>query len=123
ALVELKYDMQGIVDALKNCGDPVCEVDPHFYVTRPVSVGIERLECVSDWMAHLLRLCNGRRRIDEIAERLSSNLPEVDRRLRRYVCMRLLIGAQAQGLIEIYRSSTPKRRRGSTTFVRGAKLN
>lgn len=104
-LLELKYDMQRIVDALKAGMDPRCQIAPHFYVTREVSPGINRLECVSDWMAQLLRLCNGRRRVDEIVERLSIHLPEVDRRLHGYVCMRLLAGAHAQGLIDIYRGS------------------
>jgi hypothetical protein len=102
-VVELSYDIQRIVDALKLRTKPVCERGPHFYVTREVSAGIDRLDGVSDWMARLLRVCNGRLRIDEIVPRLSANLPEVEGPLRKYVCMRLLAGAQAQDLIDIYR--------------------
>lgn len=48
-----------------------------------------------------LRLCNGRRRLDEVVARLSTNLREVKKPLRKYVCMRILAGAQAQDLIDI----------------------
>jgi len=105
-LIELRYDVQCIVDALKLRSNPVCERGAHFYVVREVSAGIDRLDRVSDWMACLLRLCNGRRRIDEVVPRLSADLSEVEQPLRNYVCMRLLAGAQNQNLIEIYRSAS-----------------
>lgn len=111
-VVELSYDIQCIVDALKLRSKLVWERGPHFYVTREVSAGTDRLDRVSDWMACLLRLCNGLRRIDEILPRMSTNLPEVEEALHKYVCMRLLAGAHAQGLIDIYRSAstTPNKR-------------
>lgn len=105
-VVELTYDIQCIVDALKFRAKPLWKRGPHFYITREVSAGIDRLDRVSDWMACLLRDCNGRRRIDEIVARLSANLSDVEAPLRRYVCMRLLTGAQGQGLIDIYRSTS-----------------
>lgn len=105
-VIELTYDIQSIVDALKLRSKPVFERGPHFYVTREVSAHIDRLDRVSDWMAFLLRLCNGRRRIEEIVQRLSANLPEVEESLREYVCVRLLVGAQAENLIDIYRNTT-----------------
>jgi radical SAM superfamily enzyme YgiQ (UPF0313 family) len=105
AVLKLNYDMQRIIDALKSGSEPACNRGAHFYVSRAVSVGLDRLVKISDWMAHLLRLCNGRRRVHEIVERLSSNLVEVDERLRPYVCLRMIQGAQAEGFIDIYRSS------------------
>jgi hypothetical protein len=106
SVIELRYDIQCIVDALKIRSKPVWERGAHFYVMREVSAGIDRLDRVSDWMACLLHLCNGRRRIDEIVPRLSANLSEVEEPLRNYVCMRLLAGAQVQNLIDIYRSTS-----------------
>ncbi|HKM83550.1 MAG TPA: radical SAM protein [Candidatus Acidoferrum sp.] len=106
SVIELNCDIQRLVDALKVRSKPVWERGAHFYVTREVSAGIDRLDRVSDWMARLLRLCNGRRRIDEIVLRLSANLPEVEEPLRNYACVRLLSGAQAQNLIDIYRSAS-----------------
>ncbi len=106
SVIELNCDIQRLVDALKVRSKPVWERGAHFYVTREVSAGIDRLDRVSDWMARLLRLCNGRRRIDEIVIRLSANLPEVEEPLRNYACVRLLSGAHAQNLIDIYRSAS-----------------
>jgi hypothetical protein len=102
-VLELPYDIQSIVDALKLRTKPVSLRGQHFYVAREVSAGLNRLDRVSDWMASLLVLCNGRRRVDEIVARLSANLREVEKPLRKYVCMRILAGAQAQDLIDIYR--------------------
>lgn len=104
SVIELRYDIQRIVDALKFRSKPVCEPGTYFYVTREVSADIDRLDRVSDWMACLLRLCNGRRRIDEIIPRLSSILSEVAQPLQTYVSLRLLAAAQSQNLIDIYRS-------------------
>ena len=103
-LIELTYDIQGIVDALKLRSEPVWERGRYFYITREVSAGIDRLDQVSDWMASLLDLCDGRQTIEEILPRLSANLPEVEEPLRKYVCMRLLAGAQAEHFIDIYRT-------------------
>jgi radical SAM superfamily enzyme YgiQ (UPF0313 family) len=103
-VVELCHDIQSIIDALKLRSKPSRGRGPHFYVMREVSAGIDRLVQVSDWMARLLRLCDGRRSIERVVPRLSANLPEVDEPLREYVCVRLLAGAQAENFIDIYRS-------------------
>lgn len=103
-VIELGFDVQRIIDALKLQSKPVRERGRYYYITREVSAGVDRLDRVSDWTACLLRLCNGRRRIDEIVPRLSENLRGVAKGLHEHVCMRLLAGAQNQKLIDIYRS-------------------
>ena len=103
-VIELGFDVQLIIDALKLQSKPVWERRPHYYITREVSSSVDRLDRVSDWMACLLRLCNGRRRIGEIVPRLSENLHGVAKALHQHVCMRLLAGAQNQNLVDIYRS-------------------
>jgi radical SAM superfamily enzyme YgiQ (UPF0313 family) len=102
-VVELSYDIQSVIDGLKLRSKPIWVRGPHYYVTREVSAGIDRLDRVSDWMACLLRLCDGRRKIEEIVPLLSANLLEVQKHLREYVSVRLLAGAQAERLIDIYR--------------------
>ena len=103
---ELAYDIQRIVDALKRGVTPVrVSGGRRFYVTREVSRNIDRVDRVSDWMACLLRLCDGLRSIKEIVPQLSPGLPEVAEHLHEYVCMRLLKGAQAEKLIVIYRTA------------------
>lgn len=103
-IIELCYDLQRLIESLKNGRDDGFVVGKHFYVTREVSVGVDRLEEVSDWMAYFLRLCNGRRSVKQIIRLLSAKLLAVDRPNRRYVCERLIDGARAENLIDIYRN-------------------
>ncbi len=114
-VIELTYDIQSIVDALKLQSKPVFERGPHFYVTREVSTDIDRLDRVSDWIAGLLLLCDGRQRIEEIVPRLSASLREVQEPLREYVCVQLLAGAQDGGLIDIYRDASRAERNRART--------
>jgi biotin synthase-like enzyme len=103
-IVELCFDLQRLIESLKNGRDDDFVGSKHFYVTRAVSVDTDRLDEVSDWMAYLLRLCNGRRTIKEIIKLLSAKLLEVDRPNRNYACMRLINAARAENLIDIYRA-------------------
>ncbi len=114
-VIELDFDIQGVVEGLRVRSKPLWERGPHYYITREVSAGLDRLVRVSNWMASLLRLCNGRRRIADIIKRLSADLAEVTESRRAYACMRLLGGAQAQNLIDIYRSTASNRKRTRVT--------
>ena len=117
-VLELSFDVQRIVDALKLHSQPTWVRGPHFYVTRPVSEVNDRVDRISDWVAGVLRLCDGRQRIAEIVPQLSASLFEVKRSLREYVCMRLLEAAQAEKLIEIYRTvSATEDRHGSSVSL------
>jgi radical SAM superfamily enzyme YgiQ (UPF0313 family) len=100
---ELAHDIQRIVEALKLCTKPLRSRGPRFYVTRPVSATTHRVLCISEWMASLLNLCDGRRSIEEIVWQMSEQLPEVEKSLREYVCMRLLEGGQTEHFIDVYR--------------------
>jgi tRNA A37 methylthiotransferase MiaB len=103
-ILELLYDIQRIVDALKLRTKPVWVQGPHFYVMREVSSEIDRVDRISDWMASLLRLCDGRWSIREIIPRLAPSLLGVEEPFREYVCMRLLRGALDERFIQIYRT-------------------
>jgi len=108
-VIELGLDIQQVVDALKVQSKVASEKGLYFYVTREVSASVDRLDQVSRWMGCLLKLCNGRRRIDEIVPKLSAILDGIDKTLHPYVCMRLLEGAQSQKLIDIFRIVTVPR--------------
>lgn len=111
-VIELAFDIQRIIDALKLQTKPVWARGPHYYVTQEVSAGVDRLDRVSDWMACLLRLCNGERPIHEIIPRLSEHLAEVDKAFQEHVCLRLVAGAQDQRFIDIYRAVPAIRNNG-----------
>src|SRR5579862_49722 len=102
---ELAYDIQRIVDALKLQKKPVQSRDRYFYVTRPLSAARTRIDQISDRMADLLRLCDGRRSVHAIIRELSARLPEIQKSFREYACMRLLQGADNEQFIEVYRSA------------------
>jgi radical SAM superfamily enzyme YgiQ (UPF0313 family) len=104
-VIELNYEVQSIVDGLKLGSKPAWETGPHYYVMRELSPGLDRLDRVSDWMALLLRLCDGRRRIRQIVPRLSMNLSEFDKSVHEYICMRLIAGAQELQLVDVYRGA------------------
>jgi radical SAM superfamily enzyme YgiQ (UPF0313 family) len=102
-VIELSCDIQGVIDALKHRTSPTLVRGPCSYATREISAGECRLVKVSDWMACLLRACDGQRTIEDVLAQFSPNLTEVDESLHDYVVTRLLKGARAEGFISILR--------------------
>jgi hypothetical protein len=102
-VIELTCDIQRIIDALKLRTEPEFAFAPHFYVTREASPESEALETISDWVAHLLKACDGSRSIEQVVKRLSGEIEDVDEDVREYAILRLLEGVHADGLIEIRR--------------------
>ena len=76
-----------------------------FYLRRETSPGSNRIEQISDWLASVLRNCDGRRSIREVMKQLTDDITELEESLKDYALLRLLEGAHAQGFIEIYRPS------------------
>jgi hypothetical protein len=85
-----------------------------------------RDSCCRWWKANLLRLCDGRCSVNEIVRQLSARLPEVQKSLRDYVCMRLLQGAENEQFIEVYRTArdsvAPNRRAAVKLSARNGRL-
>jgi radical SAM superfamily enzyme YgiQ (UPF0313 family) len=113
-VVELSYDLQLLVDALKKGAAPVWKRGQHFYATREFSPGVDRLHQVSTWVGCLLLACDGRRTIREVVEHLSLEILEVDESDREYVCVRLMEGVHSQRLIDIYRLKSGTKRQASS---------
>ncbi|HEV2990343.1 MAG TPA: radical SAM protein [Candidatus Angelobacter sp.] len=110
-VVEISFDLQHIIDGLKRRTEPVWVQGRQFYAVRNADdMGEEkgRADKVSDWMALLLQACDGRRDVGDVVHHLSAKLLEIDEPLREYAGLRLLEGAQAEGLIEIYRNQSPE---------------
>jgi radical SAM superfamily enzyme YgiQ (UPF0313 family) len=103
-VVQLSYDIQAVIDALKQRRSPVWKRGPHFYVTRKSSLGTYRLHRVSNSVGCLLSACDGRRTIRQLVEHLSTQIHEFDQSVREYVCVQLAQGVHAERLIEIYRT-------------------
>ena len=105
ALEETDSQLLPNVDALKLQKEPVQSRDRYFYVTRPLSAASTRIDQISNRMADLLRLCDGRRSVNAIVRQLSGRLPEIQKSFREYVCMRLLQAAENEQFIEVYRTA------------------
>lgn len=104
-ILELTQEIQGVIDALKSRKAPIPSRGRYFYLTRPVSSTSTRLERISDWMAYLLRLCNGRNTLAKVIHQFALQIPEVQKSLRAYVCLRLLRAAQCQKTVDVYRQA------------------
>jgi hypothetical protein len=105
-VIELRCDIEGIIDALKRQTEPAWVPSVHFYVTRETASESESLEMVSDWVACAVRACDGTRSIEQVVEQLSGEIPTVQQDVREYAFVRLLEGVHADGFIEIYRGDS-----------------
>ena len=105
-VIELEFDIEGIIDALKRQTEPAWAPGVHFYVPLETESGSESLEMVSDWVACAVRACDGTRSIEQVVERLSYEIPTIQQDVRDYAFVRLLEGVHADGFIEIYRGDS-----------------
>jgi hypothetical protein len=106
-LIELPCDIQHVIENLKSQTDAALQPGTYFYATRKCSNEKCRLVQISDWLAYLLRACDGTRTVADVINRLSCDIPEVDEAARDYTFLRLLQGAEAQGFIRIRRTPPP----------------
>jgi radical SAM superfamily enzyme YgiQ (UPF0313 family) len=108
-VLQLSYDLQLLIDALKERIEPVWKRGRHFYATSEACPGTDRVLGISTWVGCLLLACDGRRTIREVVESLSSQITELDESVREYVLVRLVEGAHAQGFLNVYRLRMPKK--------------
>jgi len=105
-VLELSFDLQKLIDCLRSGEQSGWPQGSYFYMWREVSRKTDQLEQISDWMAALLRACDGTTDIQAVVRQLASELSNVDASSREYVSLRLLQGAQAQGIIDVYRPAS-----------------
>lgn len=110
-VLELPVDVQQVIDCLKKSIVYQWRDGRHFYVLREISNKTDRLDRVSDWIGPLLKTCDGRNNIREIANQLIREIPDLDASLGSYIGMRLLKSARAQGFISVYRHKAESNRR------------
>ena len=108
-VVELQCNLQQIVESLKSRINLPLQHDRAFYAIHGLSDGDRNLTKVSDWLAALIRACDGTRTIEEVVTKLSFDIPEVKDEVKSYAFVKLLQRAQAQGLVAIYRTNETER--------------
>ena len=102
-VTELSCDIQSVIKALKRPTVPFDRKGSHFYIAFKTSDGAKRFHKVSPELGRLLQACDGRFSIQEVIEKLTSELGGVEKSPPRDVLAGLLEAAKAQGLIEVYR--------------------
>jgi radical SAM superfamily enzyme YgiQ (UPF0313 family) len=108
-VVQLSYDIQLVIDAVKRRDAPVWKRGPHFYVTRADAPGTDRLHGVSSWVGCLLEACDGQRTIRAVMDHVSPQIPDLEESVREYAIVELLRGIHAQQFISIYRPGAEAR--------------
>jgi radical SAM superfamily enzyme YgiQ (UPF0313 family) len=104
-VIELSCDIQRLVDALKRRVEPELVCGVRFYVAREATEDSKSLEMISDWVACVMRACDGSRSIEGVMKQLATDISDVDEDVREYVFLRLLEGVHADGLIDIRRDA------------------
>jgi radical SAM superfamily enzyme YgiQ (UPF0313 family) len=100
-LIEFWDDIQAVIDGLKCRSELSPARARHFYLVGRSG----HVEEVSDWIACVLRNCDGRRTVRQVVKQLTDDLKEVEKSVREYVFLRLLQGAWEKGFIDIYRAA------------------
>jgi radical SAM superfamily enzyme YgiQ (UPF0313 family) len=104
-VIELQCSLQEIVEALRSKAKLPLGPNRSFYAIRESPDGDRTLTRISNWLAFLIRACDGTRTIGEVVTQLSLDIPEVKEEIKSYVFVRLLQGAQTQGFVTIYRTN------------------
>jgi radical SAM superfamily enzyme YgiQ (UPF0313 family) len=108
-VVELDYDIQSVIDALKRAAPPAVSRTRKYYRTAESSPGESHLIEITPLVARSLQLCDGAHTVEEFTV-LAGPLFDCPEELRRYAARCLLKCLRDEGLIEIYRSSRGRRR-------------
>ena len=105
-LMELSFDIQSVIDGLKQGVEPTWESGPHFYVTPESSGALKRLCKISRELGRLLQLCDGHHSVQEIMDALSGEFGEVKKSQREAVVLGLIEAAMEEGLLTVHPGTT-----------------
>jgi hypothetical protein len=105
-VIELSFDVQRIINALKHEIEPAWDSGTYHYMTPELSDPLKRLYRISRELGHLLRLCNGQHDISEIVEALAPEFYGIAGSQRNAAVLGLIQAAAQGGLLSIYRGPT-----------------
>jgi hypothetical protein len=107
--IELSFDIQSIINALKHEIEPAWELGTYHYITPELSDPLKRLYRISRELGQLLRLCNGQQDIGAIVEALAPEFSEVAGAQRNAAVLGLIQAAAQGGLLSIHCGPIPLR--------------
>jgi radical SAM superfamily enzyme YgiQ (UPF0313 family) len=100
-VIELEWDIQSVIDALKRGERPSGARQRKLYRTDAFTEESSRLVEISPLVAQALRACNGQNTVKDFIRELSGCFSGPNQ-LRRYAAESLLEGIHGEGFIEIY---------------------
>jgi hypothetical protein len=103
-VLELPCDIERLREAIETRTEPVWDGLCFYSIVDGGDAG--RFYRISDWVAFLLRSCDGRRTIGEVVARVSGQLTDIEEPLRAPACRMLVEGAQAEGFLRIFRTAS-----------------
>jgi hypothetical protein len=108
-LIELSFDIQSIINALKHETEPAWESGTYHYITPELSDPLKRLYRISRELGQLLRLCKGQHDIGEIVDALAPELSQIAGSQGNAAVLDLIQAAAKGGLLSIHRGPFPAR--------------
>jgi hypothetical protein len=105
-VIELPWDLESVIDGVKNNRPPQRGRGPHYYVVSQAEADSNSVHHVSRGIAKVVEACDGRRTMKGVTSHLANVLPEVASSLRDYICVALVEKAHAAGLLAIYRTAS-----------------
>jgi hypothetical protein len=102
-VIELPDDLEAVIDAVRERKELKGRQGAHFYIVSQVQIYEHPGSEISDYCAKLLELCNGRRTVAQITERLADHIYVTPQTARDRVYLMLLENMRSEGLISMYR--------------------
>lgn len=104
-VVELHGDLEAAIDAVRDCRPYKARAGEHYYVVSQANTEKHPGHEVSNYIAKVVALCNGRRTLADIMERLSDVISVSPQSARTQVYEALIEQARSVGLVAVYRGA------------------
>jgi radical SAM superfamily enzyme YgiQ (UPF0313 family) len=104
-VIELAADLEVVIDTVKTCGEYRTSRRKHFYIVSQTETREHPGYEVSNCMANVLELCDGKQTVAQIMDRLTDEIPVTPQSAQTYVYQALLEKARSEGLIAVYRTA------------------
>jgi len=108
-VIDADWNLQNIIESLRNGTDPIGAQTKTFYLRHPISKDIIRLAAITPLAAAALDLCDGRTELSAVLLSLSPHLATFPARLKPYAGLELLKGLHRKGYLEVHRNSLTMR--------------
>ena len=105
-VVELEFDLQQVIDAVREQRAPVLDGKHHFYVIEEKPDVANPIYEVSPRMARAALACDGLLTMRQAAEQISTSLPEIEEDKRRLYATGLIEKGWKEGILSMHRAAS-----------------